>query len=74
MFDDGTWRKRGFSSLQGAVTCISAKTGQCFDNETLNKVCYKCALKKKGGWLIILVNINYSGSASAMEREGVKRI
>ena len=40
---DGTWRKRGFSSLQGAVTAIPAKTGKCLDYEALNKVCYRCS-------------------------------
>ena len=55
---DGTWRKRGFSSLQGAVTAISAKTGKCLDYETLNKVCYGCskwtkyqtAQQSRNGW------------------------
>eukprot|EP00795_Rhopilema_esculentum_P005681 gene5681-10923_t len=40
---DGTWCKRGFSTLQGAVTCILAKTGKGLDFETSNKVCYGCA-------------------------------
>ena len=79
---DGTWRKRGFSSLQGAVTCISAKTGKCLDFETLNKVCYGCARWKKkpdshekDKWLAgHTCQINYTGSAPAMEPEGVKRI
>ena len=55
---DGTWRKRGFSSLQGAVTAMSAKTGKCRDYETLNKVCYGCskwtkyqtAQQSRNGW------------------------
>ena len=79
---DGTWRKRGFSSLQGAVTAISAKTGKCLDYETLNKVCYGCSKWKKlpdspakQKWLAgHSCSINYAGSAPAMEPEGVKRI
>jgi len=79
---DGTWRKRGFSSLQGAVTAISAKTGKCLDYETLNKVCYGCSKWKKmpdspakQKWLTgHTCSINYVGSAPAMEPEGVKRI
>ena len=35
---DGTGRKHGFSSLQGPVTAVSAKTGQCLDYETFNKI------------------------------------
>ncbi len=31
---DRTWRKHGYSSLQGAVTVISAKIGKCLDYET----------------------------------------
>eukprot|EP00795_Rhopilema_esculentum_P005821 gene5821-11124_t len=34
---DGTWRKRGYASLQGAVAVISAVTGKCLDYEALNK-------------------------------------
>eukprot|EP00795_Rhopilema_esculentum_P006810 gene6810-12400_t len=79
---DGTWRKRGFSSLQGAVTAISAKTGKCLDFETLNKVCHGCSTWKskpdcpeKEKWLAEHnCTTNYHGSAPAMEPEGVKRI
>ena len=79
---DGTWRKRGFSSLQGAVTAISAKTGKCLDFETLNKVCHGCSTWKskpdcpeKEKWLAEHnCATNYHGSAPAMEPEGVKRI
>ena len=39
----GTWRNRGHSSLQGALTCISALTRKLLDYESLNKVCHKCA-------------------------------
>eukprot|EP00112_Aurelia_sp_Birch-Aquarium-sp1_P025309 Seg8357.1 transcript_id=Seg8357.1/GoldUCD/mRNA.D3Y31 product="hypothetical protein" protein_id=Seg8357.1/GoldUCD/D3Y31 len=40
---DGKWRKRGYSSLQGAVTAISAESGKCIDYKALNKVCFSCA-------------------------------
>ena len=79
---DGTWRKRGHSSLQGVVTAISAETGRCLDYETLNKVCFSCARwnrkesdAAKDNWLAQhKCPINFSGSAPAMEPEGVKRI
>jgi len=79
---DGTWRKRGHSSLQGVVTAISAETGKCLDYETLNKVCFSCARwdrkendAAKDNWLAHhKFPINFAGSAPAMEPEGVKRI
>ena len=33
---DGTWQKRGFSSLLGAVTVISVDTGKCLDYKVPN--------------------------------------
>ena len=30
-FFDGTWQKRGHTSLNGIVTAISRDTGNCFD-------------------------------------------
>ena len=79
---DGTWRKGGYSSLQGAVTAISAESGKCIDYEALNKVCFGCARWRKkdddaikDNWLANhRCPINFTGSAPAMEPEGVKRI
>ncbi len=79
---DGTWRKRGFSSLQGGVTAISAVTGKCLDYETLNKSCpgflhwqSKLLTKENQKWLAAhKCSINFTCSAPAMEPEGVKRI
>ena len=79
---DGTWRKRGFSSLQGAVTAISARTGMCLDYETLNKIYFGFAKWKKKldsqekQRLLAQhsCSITYSASAPAMELEGVRRI
>ena len=39
---DGTWQRRGFSSLNGCVTVISIDTGKVLDVEALSKVCKKC--------------------------------
>ena len=44
---DGTWCKRGHSSVQGVVTAFSAQTGNCLDYEALNKICYGCACWSK---------------------------
>ena len=61
---------------------MSAKTGKCLDYETLNKMCFGCAKwqkkpdsQEKQKWLAKhSCSIKYSGSAPAMEQEGVKRI
>ena len=78
---DGTWRKRGHSSLQGAVTCISADTGKVLDYEGLNKVCHKCARfsdQESPEYQNFIANhkcpANYNGSAASMEPTGIKRI
>ena len=39
---DGSWHRRGFSSLVGTTAVISLETGQVLDYEILNKVCYEC--------------------------------
>ena len=79
---DGTWQKRGFSSLPGCVTVISMETGKVLDIEPLSKVCNQCK-KHKGQnstenelWKAEHApkcKANYSGSAPAMEPEGAKR-
>lgn len=43
---DGTWAKRGFTSLTGVVFVISVDTGEVLDYPVLSKVCQKCAIKK----------------------------
>ena len=37
---DGTWQRRGYSSLHGVVTCVS--NGKVVDYEVLSKVCRQC--------------------------------
>lgn len=43
---DGTWVKRGFTSLTGVVFVISVDTGKVLDYQCLSKACQKCSLKK----------------------------
>ena len=82
---DGTWRKRGRSSLQGGVTAISAATGKCIDYEPLNKVCKGSQKGKRYDkdsveyeeWKAnhsSKCTINYTGSAPSMEPVGIQRI
>ena len=77
---DGTWQKRGYSSLNGVVTLISKV--KCIDFEVLLKKCKQCErweLKKDTvdyiNWKAShICSINHTGSAGAMEVEGLKKI
>ena len=81
---DGTWQRRGHSSMNGCVTVISMETGKCLDVEVLSKVCQGCQRhetkedsQEKRLWQADhqgKCKANYKGSAPAMEVEGVKRI
>ncbi|GFV14238.1 uncharacterized protein TNCV_1163611 [Trichonephila clavipes] len=44
---DGTWHKRGYSSLNGAVCATSVENGKVIDFEALTKYCSSCKGKKK---------------------------
>lgn len=70
---DGSWQKRGFSSLHGVVTAISVHTGKVLDIECLTKYCMTC---KKSGDSKKHENcdINYEGSSGGMESEGAVKI
>ena len=41
---DGTWQKRGFTSLFGVGVCIDVLTGLVVDFEVLSKYCHACKL------------------------------
>ena len=82
---DGTWQKRGHTSLFGIVVAIAWKTGQVLDIEVLSKHCPACS--KKSGWDAEseeykewfeehkdTCQCNHTGSSNAMEIEGVKKI
>lgn len=80
---DGTWQKRGYSSLNGVVTALSVDTGEVLDVEVLNKVCHGCrawSTKDKSSadyqrWLVNhTCSINHKGSAGNMEPVGAGRI
>ena len=76
---DGTWQRRGYSSLNGVVTCISK--GKVLNYEVLCKVCQcKYWNKKKTTaeyeeWKLYHdCTINHTGSAGSMEATGVIKI
>lgn len=76
---DGTWQKRGFSSLFGAVFIIAYETGKVIDYAVLSKYCSGCKKwenrdKSQAEYLIWeakhVCSINFSGSAGTMEPFG----
>ncbi|GFU82588.1 uncharacterized protein TNCV_3952881 [Trichonephila clavipes] len=67
---DGTWQKRGYTSLNGVVTVTSIDTGKVIDVDILSKY---CACKN----LPFHENDckrNYVGSSGAMEIQGASKI
>lgn len=69
---DGSWQRRGFSSLNGVVTATSITTGQVIDVEIMSKYCTcKNRLDKKHSPSCIS---NYSGTSGGMEVEGVSKM
>lgn len=80
---DGTWAKRGFTSLTGIVFALSVDTGKVLDSHCLSKACQKCSLNKSKyenlgefeEWQVQhfasgKCDINFDGSSPAMESEG----
>ncbi|GFV41137.1 uncharacterized protein TNCV_2667281 [Trichonephila clavipes] len=44
---DGTWQKRGYSSLNGCVSTISVDSGKILDIEVLSQYCRVCMKTEK---------------------------
>ena len=42
---DGSWQKRGFTSMNGVVTVISVNNGKILDSELMSRRCKACAIK-----------------------------
>lgn len=68
---DGTWQRRGYSSLNGCVTAISIDTGKLLDIEFLSKVCRLCNKRNNDSYHNCE---KHSGSSGAMEPVGAYRI
>ena len=81
---DGTWQKRGFSSLNGVFVAISIDNGKVIDIEPMNRHCKPCSMKeglKKSDPVVYqewknshICRFNYQGSAGGMECEGAKQV
>ena len=77
---DGTWQRRGYSSLYGVVTAISIETGKCLAYECLVKNCKSCEMWAARKGTLEYENfvkehncpINHDGSG-AMEASGKAR-
>ena len=79
---DGTWAKRGHTSLFGIVFVISVDTGEVLDYHVLSKFCKSCSVWeakadddpfKYAEWKISHTSdctMNFEGSSPAMEAEG----
>jgi hypothetical protein len=83
---DGTWQRRGFSSLNGVVAVISIDSGKLVDIEPMSRYCRECAVHTRllqddpdalVNWKIDhkdVCKLVHEGSAPSMEPEGAKRI
>ena len=77
---DGTWQKRGFTSMNGSVAAISIDTGRIIDVEVMSRYCHGCVnlrgIKCRESDLYKSLKkhkctINHEGSAPKMELDGV---
>lgn len=72
---DGTWQKRGFSSLNGVVTAISTTCDKILDIEVMSQYCRKCHMKNRiSTWALKHQCANHKGSSGNMEVVGAYRI
>ncbi|GFU51542.1 uncharacterized protein TNCV_81781 [Trichonephila clavipes] len=73
---DGTWQKRGYSSRNGCVSCISIDTGKILDIEIMSHFCRICSKKAKVPDAASNAHVCciHMGSASSMETVGAYRI
>lgn len=69
---DGSWQKRGHTSLNGIVSATSVDTGKVIDIAIMSKHC-KCK-GLPGNQHEEQCSSNYSGSSGGMEVSGVKEI
>ncbi|GFS60275.1 uncharacterized protein TNCV_2827531 [Trichonephila clavipes] len=67
---DGTWQKRGYTSLNGVVTVTSIDTGKVIDVDILSKycACKNLPFHEKD------CKRNYVGSSGVMEIQGASKI
>ncbi|KAJ4429233.1 hypothetical protein ANN_26236 [Periplaneta americana] len=67
---DGSWQKRGHTSLNGVITATSLDNGKVIDVECLTKFCHNCKSDQPGH----VCMKNYDGFSGGMESDGVVKI
>ncbi|KAJ4425814.1 hypothetical protein ANN_27440 [Periplaneta americana] len=67
---DGSWQKRGHTSLNGVITATSLDNGKVIDVECLTKFCHNCKSDQPGH----VCMKNYDGFSGGMESDGVVNI
>ena len=78
---DGSWQKRGHSSLNGVVTIIASDSAKCLDYRVLSKTCNACKsweVRKEAEPDLYQkflethdCSINHEGSSGSMESSGI---
>ncbi|GFX36988.1 uncharacterized protein TNCV_1174901 [Trichonephila clavipes] len=79
---DGTWQRRGYSSMNGCVAALSVDTGKVVDIEIMSSYCPTCRKISKMPRSIEsetyaadhVCHSNFQGSALKMEAVGATRI
>ncbi|GFV39787.1 uncharacterized protein TNCV_4609551 [Trichonephila clavipes] len=75
---DGTWQRRGHSSLNGCVAVLSIDTGKVLDLEVISKWCRNCNTSKSSEKSKHIkkhqCSCNHQGSAGSMEPVGAYRL
>lgn len=79
---DGTWQRRGYTSLNGCVSAISVDTGKVIDIEIMSSYCPVCKKLERMPKNIAYTTLkfdhvcqcNFEGSASKMEVVGASRM
>ena len=80
---DGTWQKRGYSSLHGITNIVSMVTGKVLDTEILTQFCKQCSLYNNDVKNSLTFDLwraehsakctaNFKGSSGAMEPAGIE--
>lgn len=69
---DGSWQKRGYTSLNGDVTASSLDTGKVIDVLCMSKYCFIC--KGQDIFNHEGCQANYKGNSGSMEISGVTEI
>ena len=83
---DGTWQRRGYTSLNGVVVAMYVDSGKVLDIEVLSRFCKSCPnigriltddphkLEECLRTHEESCHVNYTGTAPAMEVEAAKRM